>query len=133
MAKKRNSARAEEIKRLMETLPGLSQEDAANLAAFDAGEIENETVNEIEAKVAEGKTEKRSPLEKVRHSRAKKKVDQEKSAIVKSIFDFVREALPGVVAPQEITSTKLTFKSLSGEYYSITVTKHKHKPDGYRG
>ena len=125
--------REEEILRSMKGL-GISREEAEELYAFDHDEIECEEVTAIEEKVAkdtrEEKKVKGSPLDKVKLMKAKRKVDEEKSSIIERIFAFVRgqEDVHGV---QDMTSTKISFKGESGTYYSVTITKHKNKPDGY--
>lgn len=125
--------REEEILRSMKGL-GISREEAEELYAFDHDEIECEEVTAIEEKVAgdtrDEKKAKGSPLDKVKLMKAKRKVDEEKSSIIERIFAFVRgqEDVHGV---QDMTSTKISFKGESGTYYSVTITKHKSKPDGY--
>ena len=113
---------------------GISREEAEELYAFDHEEVECEEVTAIEEKVAqENKEEKKikgSPLDKVKLMKAKRKVDEEKENIIGDIFMFVRES-DLVDGAQEMTSTKMAFMGESGTYYSVTVTKHKSKPDGY--
>jgi hypothetical protein len=127
--------REAEILKSMKGL-GISREEAEELYAFDHDEIECEEVAAIEEKIAteagEEKKAQRSPLEKVKLMKAKKKVDAEKSSIIDRIFGFVR-AQEDMVGTQEMTSTKMSFMGESGTYYSVTITKHKSRPDGYSG
>ena len=127
--------REAEILKSMKGL-GISREEAEELYAFDHDEIECEEVTAIEEKMAtEAKGEKAkggSPLDKVKLMKAKKKVDAEKESIISRIFGFVRSQ-EDVQGAQEMTSTKMSFQGASGTYYSVTITKHKSRPDGYSG
>lgn len=115
----------------MKTL-GLTYEEAEELWAFDNEEIENEVVNEIEAKVGQRQVEKekRSSIEKVKHMKAKIKSDANKENIIDDIFNKTQES-EHVFKCQEMTSTKMSFMDKDGFYYTVQVTKHKSKPDGY--
>ena len=128
-ASKTKIAKEAEIRNFMTKLD-LTREKAEELWNFDNELISNDVVDEIEAKAKEA-VKKPSPISKVKTMKAKKKVDEEKSSIVESIFGFVK-GVAGVVKSQEMTASKMTIKTESGTYYSVTITKHKSKPDGFK-
>ena len=126
-----------EIKKNMEIL-GISREEAEEMWAFDHDEIECEEVDAIEDKIKETqKSDKKktgSPLDKVRNMKAKKKADAEKHNIIQSVFNFLKTLgeTGEIVSPQEMSTTKMSFKGVDGGYYTVTITKHKSCPDGYK-
>ena len=124
------SKREQEIAKLMKQLD-ITREEAMEVIAFDKGDIGNEVVEAIEAGIAQIADEKkRSPIEKVKYSKAKKKADANKESIVGAVLEFLKfSAL--VRGVQKMTTTKISFKDADGNYYTVTVTKHKTKPDGY--
>ena len=119
-----------QIKNFMETLE-ISREEAEELIAFDNGEVDNAEVAEIEQKIEVKKTvEKRSPLEKVKNQKAKKKADENKETISETLFNFVKSnEIFG--KEQEISATKISFQDKDGNIYTIALTKHKSRPNGY--
>ena len=125
----------ENAKKLMESL-GISEAEALELIAFDNDEVENEEVEAIESNMKEAaastdkpKTAKKgSSLDKVKNQKAKKKVDAAKEDLMTKINAMLVEA--GVVAPQNLTSSKVSFM-VGDEFFSISLTKHKAKPDGF--
>ena len=124
------SKREQEIAKLMKQLD-ITREEAMEVIAFDKGDIGNEVVEAIEAGIAQVADEKkRSPIEKVKYSKAKKKADANKESIVGAVLEFLKfcALVRGV---QKMTATKISFKDADGNYYTVTVTKHKTKPDGY--
>jgi len=126
------SKHEQEIAKLMKQLD-ITREEALEVIAFDKGIVENETVDQIEAGIAQvAEEKKRSPIEKVKYSKAKKKADVNKELIVKNIYDFLKnmDLFQGV---QKMTATKTSFQDKDGNFYTVTVTKHKSKPDGYHG
>lgn len=127
--KQKMVAKEAAIKTFMESLE-ITREEAEELYKFDNDEVTNEVADAIEDKIA-GKGEKRSPLEKVKHQKAKKKADANKEGIIAAIFGFV-EGSDAMVNAQGISATKMSFKDADGNYYTVAVTKHKSKPDGYR-
>lgn len=124
------SKHEQEIAKLMKQLD-ITREEAMEVIAFDKGDIGNEVVEAIEAGIAQVANEKkRSPIEKVKYSKAKKKADANKESIVGAVLEFLKfNAL--VRGVQRMTATKISFKDADGNYYTVTVTKHKTKPDGY--
>lgn len=120
--------KAEQIAHLMTTLD-LTQQEAEDLWAFDNEETENEEATAI-AQAAAPVKEKRSSLERVRELRAKKQKDTQKESVIETVFGHVR-ATDAFIQPQEITSGKISFKDALGQYYTVTVTKHKNAPNGY--
>lgn len=131
---KKKLSREEQIAKMMEAL-SLSYEEAAELVGFDNGEIENEEVEKIEKKIAENtksekSKQKRSTLEKVKNMKKKKAVDADKEKIMAVIKEMVAANLEIFGNAQSLTPTKITF-TLNGNYYTISLTKHKSKPDGY--
>lgn len=137
VTKKALAEKDAEIKKNMEIL-GISREEAEEMWAFDHDEIDCEEVDAIEDKIKETqKSDKKktgSPLDKVRNMKAKKKADVEKHNIIQSVFSFLKTLgeTGGIVSPQEMSTTKMSFKGVNGGYYTVTITKHKSCPDGYK-
>lgn len=132
MAKKL-SDKEKEIRKNMEVL-AISRTEAEELYAFDHDEVENaeaEALTEKAEKATKAK-KKGSALDKVRNLKAKKKKDESKQAIINLVFEAVKGS-PLVIFPQEMTGTKISFMDTMGNYYSVTVTKHKAAPDGFKG
>lgn len=120
------------IKTFMENLD-ITREEAEELYKFDNEEVTNEVADAIEEKIAatsKAKGEKRSSLEKVKNQKAKKKADASKEGIIAAIFGFVQGS-DLMVNAQEMSATKMSFKDAEGNYYTVAITKHKSKPDGY--
>lgn len=121
-----------QVLKLMETLE-ISREEALELMSFDTGKEENEEVQKIEEKTkAEEKPKKKkgSSLDKVKMQKAKKKEDKTKENILKALEEFL-DGCDLMENVQKLTSTKFTFKDKDNNYCSISLTKHKSKPDGY--
>lgn len=137
VTKKALAEKDAEIKKNMEIL-GISREEAEEMWAFDHDEIDCEEVDAIEDKIkATQKNDKKktgSPLDKVRNMKAKKKADAEKYNIIQSVFSFLKTLgeTDEIVSPQEMSTTKMSFKGVNGGYYTVTITKHKSCPDGYK-
>lgn len=137
VTKKALAEKDAEIKKNMEIL-GISREEAEEMWAFDHDEIDCEEVDAIEDKIKETqKSDKKktgSPLDKVRNMKAKKKADAEKYNIIQSVFNFLKTLgeTGEIVSPQEMSTTKMSFKGVNGGYYTVTITKHKSCPDGYK-
>ena len=110
----------------------ISREEAEELYAFDNDEIENEEVNAIEEKQQKRKEaqEGRSSIEKVKHMKAKVKSDINKELIIDDIFAKT-QASGHIYNTQEMTATKMSFQDKDGNFYTVQVTKHKARPDGY--
>ena len=125
------TAKEKAILKNMEVLE-ISREEAEELYAFDNDEIDNEVVNEIEEKQQKRKaaTESRSSIEKVKHMKAKIKSDENKELIIDSIFESAQVS-EHVFNAQEMTATKMSFQDKDGFFYTVQVTKHKARPDGY--
>ena len=119
------------ILRYMEKL-GISREEAEELYAFDNDEIDNEEVIAIEEKERKNKEtqEKRSSLEKVKHMKAKIKGDANKERIIDDIFTMAQTS-EHIFNAQEMTATKMSFQDKDGNFYTVQVTKHKSRPNGY--
>ena len=117
----------------MESLE-ISREEAEELYAFDNDEIENEAVNAIEEKQQKRREaqEGRSSIEKVKYMKAKVKADVNKELIIDDIFAKT-QASEHVHNAQEMTATKMSFQDKDGNFYTVQVTKHKSRPDGYVG
>ncbi len=111
---------------------GISREEAEELYAFDNDEIENEEVTAIEEKQQKNKKaqEGRSSIEKVKHMKAKIKADINKENIIDDIFAKAQTS-EHIFNAQEMTSTKMSFQDKDGNFYTVQVTKHKSRPDGY--
>ena len=137
VTKKALAEKDAEIKKNMEIL-GISREEAEEMWAFDHDEIDCEEVDAIEDKIKETqKSDKKktgSPLDKVRNMKAKKKADAEKYNIIQSVFSCLKTLgeTGEIVSPQEMSTTKMSFKGVNGGYYTVTITKHKSCPDGYK-
>lgn len=132
MAKK-NTAKEQEILKNMEVL-AITRKEAEELYSFDHDEIENEEVEALTAKAEQVTKEKKkgSSLDKVRNMKAKKKKDESKQIIIDLVFNSIKESENTVFA-QEMTGTKISFMDTMGNYYSVSVTKHKTAPDGFKG
>jgi hypothetical protein len=111
---------------------GISREEAEELYAFDNDEIDNEEVIAIEEKEQKNKKvqERRSSLEKVKYMKAKIKRDINKQNIIDDIFAKAQTS-EHIFNPQEMTSTKLSFQDKDGNFYTLQITKHKSRPNGY--
>lgn len=137
VTKKALAEKDAEIKKNMEIL-GISREEAEEMWAFDHDEIDCKEVDAIEDKIKETqKSDKKktgSPLDKVRNMKAKKKADAEKHNIIQSVFNFLKTLgeTGEIVSPQEMSTTKMSFKGVNGGYYTVIITKHKSCPDGYK-
>ena len=131
MAKLTNKEKT--ILRNMEIL-GISREEAEELYAFDNDEIDNEEVTAIEEKQQKKKAaqEGRSSIEKVKHMKAKIKADANKELIIDDIFTMAQTS-EHIFNAQEMTATKMSFQDKDGNFYTVQVTKHKTRPDGYVG
>ena len=125
------TAKEKALAHSMKTL-GLTYEEAEELWAFDNEEIENEVVDAIEAKVEDQKKamEGRSSIEKVKHMKAKIKSDANKENIIEDIFNNTQQS-EHIFHCQEMTATKMSFVDKDGFFYTVQVTKHKARPDGY--
>jgi len=109
---------------------GIDRGEAEELYSFDHNEISNPVVDAIEAKTAKVKDKAPSTLGKVLTMKAKKKADLNKEAIISNLFDFIKGN--GLfMRAQDMTATKISFMDADGAYYTVAVTKHKRKPDGY--
>lgn len=117
----------------MKTLE-ISREEAEELYAFDNDEIENEEVNAIEEKQQKRRKaiEGRSSIEKVKYMKAKAKADINKELIIDDIFAKAQTS-EHIYNAQEMTATKMSFQDKNGNFYTVQVTKHKSRPDGYVG
>ena len=124
-------AKEKEILKNMEVLE-ITREEAEELYAFDNDEIDNEEVIAMEAKEKEQKEamQGRSSIEKVKHMKAKIKSDANKELIIDGIFAQT-QASEHVFNAQEMTATKMSFQDKDGFFYTVQVTKHKNKPDGF--
>jgi len=109
----------------------LTREAAEELWAFDNDEVDNEEVAAIETKVDASKVKAPSKIGKVLTMKAKKKADANKSEVVNTIFDAI-ESDQTFVNSQAMTSNKMSFQDKDGTYYSVVITKHKTKPDGFK-
>lgn len=128
-------SKEKEITILMEKLE-LTREEALEMLEFDKGNIDNEEVDKLEEKVkiqAKPKDGKkgRSSLDKIKYQKAQKKVDITKSAIMEVITNSLSTSdLTHLF--QKMTATKSSFMDKDGNYYSVSLTKHKAKPDGFQ-
>lgn len=129
--KKQNAERQAFIKNAMQRLD-INEYEAQELWEYDNEEFEIEEHTHIKEEQKKEKDEKKvSPIAKVKTMKAKKKIDEQKQSILDLIFNFVNNA-EQVKCYQQVTGTKASFKDAFGNYYSISVTKHKKKPDGFR-
>lgn len=129
--KKQNAERQAFIKNAMQRLD-INEYEAQELWEYDNEEFEIEEHTHIKEEQKKEKDEKKvSPIAKVKTMKAKKKIDEQKQSILNLIFNFVNNA-EQVKCYQQVTSTKASFKDSFGNYYSISVTKHKKKPEGFK-
>ena len=128
-----------EITILMEKLE-LTREEAMEILEFDKGNIDNEEAEELEEKVKTQTKEEKKPkdgkkgkssLDKIKYQKAQKKVDVTKAAIM----DLITSTLSTselIQLFQKMAATKSSFMDKDGNYYSVSLTKHKTKPDGFQ-
>lgn len=76
------------------------------------------------------KPKKVDTLAKVKTQKAKKKVDENKDNIIEAMVEFTSDN-EFIINPQVIKNGHISFKDKDGNYYSLKLTKHKSKPDGY--
>lgn len=121
-----------EITKMMEVLE-ISREEAIEMLKCDKEDIVTDEVAKIEEKAKENSDKKPKKkgdsLAKVKMQRAKKKEDLVKDDLMNKIKEMVKDG--SFNSPQEMTSSKITFTSSDGVFYSVSLTKHKVKPDGY--
>ena len=110
----------------------ISKEEALELWSFDHEDNDNEEVDKIEKKIESEKPKPPSKIGNVLTMKAKKKIDIEKDLIVDAIHEAIN-AEPSLKFPQFMSANKITFISDSDTYYTVSITKHKRKPDGYKG
>lgn len=121
-----------EIQKMMSALE-ISREEAIEMLSFDKEEIDNEEVAKIEEKTKteeKPKKPKTDSLAKVKMQKAKKKADEVKENLM-AILKRGIGVNESFINPQDMTSSKITFKATDGSYYTVSLTKHKAKPDGY--
>jgi len=109
----------------------IDEKEALELWEFDKEETENEIVNDIEKKIESEKPKAPSKIGKVLNMKMKKKIDEEKETLTKMLLETLNTSNL-VLYPQEMTTTKITFVTDTKTYYTVALTKHKTKPDGYR-
>lgn len=126
-----------QISKLMETLE-ITREEALELLEFDKGNTDNEEADKLEDKDKKNKKEEKSntgkkgnSLDKVKNQKAKKKVDETKDEIMQILENTLDGNTEVFKNSQSLTSSKITFMAKDGNYYSVSLTKHKAKPDGY--
>lgn len=128
-----------EITILMEKLE-ITREEALEILDFDKGDCYNKEAEELEEKAKiQAKEEKKpkdgkkgkSSLDKIKYQKAKKKVDVTKTAIMDLITSTL-ETSELIQLFQKMTATKSSFMDKDGNYYSVSLTKHKAKPDGFQ-
>ena len=128
-----DNAMEKEMYKLMTKL-NLTYEEAQKVYYFDKEELDNEDVDAIESKIKSRKDAaaevKESPIAKVKTMKAKKKIDEKRTYFLNTIFNFVRD-IKEVKRTKNMTSSKMSFEAEDGTYYSVTITKHKSKPNGF--
>ena len=121
----------EKLIKLMKTLD-ITRDEAIELLEFDEGKTDNMEVKKIEEKEKKKtKKKKGETLAKVKTQKAKKKTDKNKEQIMTLINKLIDENIEVFINPQIMTASKMTFTDKDNNYYSISITKHKTKPDGY--
>ncbi len=127
---------------MTEKLDLLSYHEGLDIVLDDLGLVINEEAEETTKKAksvqkemtkaqSEPTKKKVDTLAKVKTQKAKKKVDVNKDCLISSIEAFCK-ANDLMVDPQTIKSNQVSFKDKEGNYYSLKLTKHKAKPDGYK-
>ena len=130
----------EQIQLFMSKLD-LTKEEALELYLFDNGKIENEEEKALTEKASKTiknytkssvQPKKSDSIAKIKTQKAKRKTD----SIKKGVIDTVQASLLEVDYLQNTQIVKeegqISFKDLDGNYYSLKLTKHKGKPDGFR-
>ena len=113
------------------------REEAIDVIKWDMedDDCQNEEAKELQEKMAQQEKESKKPkkdtIAKVKTQKAKKKEDKTKSDIMKILENLLNEN-DNFVSPQKMTASKFTFTDKDGNYCSISMTKHKAKPDGYK-
>lgn len=117
------------------------REEAVDILKWDMEDEDyvNEEAQAIQDKAkaneqADKKTDKKpkgDSLAKVKTQKAKKKEDKTKSDILAQIEKLLDES-DLFTNPQKMTASKFTFTDKDGNYCSLSLTKHKAKPDGYK-
>ncbi len=114
------------------------REEAVDIIKWDMEDedCQNEEAMELQKKMEEKEKEsKKKPkgdsIAKVKTQKAKKKEDKTKSDIMTLIEKMLNENSE-FDNPQKMTASKFTFMDKDGNYCSISMTKHKAKPDGYK-
>lgn len=126
-----NKELREYIKNQMELLD-ITEEEAIEMWKYDNGEIDNAEAKEIEDKEEENKkkTKKETKIGKIKNAKAKAKADADKEAIIEAIRNLT-DSSEEIVNAQWLASNKVSFKGKNGNYFTISITKHKNKPEGY--
>ena len=113
------------------------REEAIDVIKWDLEDedCQSEEAQELQDKVIKQEKETKSPkkdtIAKVKTQKAKKKEDKTKT----NIIDILEKLLTNNSEfnnPQKMTASKFTFTDNDGNYCSISMTRHKAKPDGYR-
>ncbi len=120
------------IKATMKSLQ-ITEQDAEELWLFDHDEITNEVADSYEEKAEEMKKKpKEDRLAKVKRLKAKEKADENKDQIISIIADCIDANSTIMINPFPIKKNRISFKDKDGNYYTVAITKHKSRPDGYK-
>ncbi|MEG2697230.1 MAG: hypothetical protein RR952_06645 [Cetobacterium sp.] len=125
---------------MTEQLDLLSYHEGLDIVLDDKGLIKNEIAEEVNSKAkkvqkemtkAKGeKKPKADTLAKVKTLKAKKKVDICKDEIFEELEKFAK-LTDCIKFAQTVKNGQISFMDTEGSFYSIKLTKHKTKPDGY--
>lgn len=97
----------------------------------EAEAIQQKAKDVEKAEKEKAKKPKGDSLAKVKTQKAKKKEDTTKAEIM-AILEKLLDDSDCFNNPQKMTASKFTFTDKDGNYCSISMTKHKARPDGYK-
>lgn len=125
---------------MTEQLDLLSYHEGLDIVLDDRGLIKNEIAEETDKKakkvqkeMTKAQAEKKpkvDTLAKVKTQKAKKKVDTLKDEIFQEMTKFATDT-DCIKFAQVVKNGQISFMDSEGNFYSIKLTKHKTKPDGY--
>lgn len=124
--------RQEAIKQT-EMLDLISYAEGLDIVLDDMELLENKEATELNQKAKKVQKELTRGERKKEDKPRKRtvKVDPLKDNIVNNILEYCTNTNI-FVNPQLLKSNLISFKDQDGKYYSIKITKHKTKPEGYQ-
>lgn len=123
----------QEAIRQTEMLDLVSYGEGLDIVLDDMELLENEEATELNQKAKKVQKELTRGTRKKEDKPRKRtaKIDPLKDNIVNNILEYCTNTNI-FVNPQSLKSNLISFKDQDGKYYSIKITKHKTKPEGYQ-